>query len=156
MEFNPLTQTSEMINHLLACSIGLSCNATSDTSFFNMKGTKRKSTYSEAFSPTWLLLFIAILFVNPFIKTCHAGCRRADGISLCCRGKDLNCYGYTINHDSRHRNSTFYANLYVTRQMKPQDRILKRCYCDEHCVKTHDCCPDYRLLCHKPRESFRT
>ncbi|VDN13227.1 unnamed protein product, partial [Dibothriocephalus latus] len=77
----------------------------------------------------------------------RGSCRNADGSAKCCVGRQADCLGQ----------QPLYASFYAFRARPSQKAFgsYRRCHCDESCLLTQDCCPDYRQLCHKPKVDCR-
>ncbi|VDN98589.1 unnamed protein product [Rodentolepis nana] len=93
-------------------------------------------------------LVSVLLLLTAFITETHSSgsCRNPDGAPICCTGR-TNCEGLSrVTH-------VYYT--YTNRGYKlknPRKPLIQKakCFCDEYCVRTNDCCPDYREVCSKP------
>lgn len=83
----------------------------------------------------WLYLICYLFLTDNYYLFIEATCRSPIGDPKCCIGKKPNCYGYSENDGSKSMTDYRYV---ITN---------KTCFCDEHCVVTNDCCPDYHELC---------
>ncbi|VDP69244.1 unnamed protein product [Echinostoma caproni] len=97
-------------------------------------------------SSSWFpfLAFLLVLSLSElFLPLAEAGCRTSAGLAMCCRGRQSTCSSVTLDYSSSN----------TTRVRRHLSTIpQKRCFCDEHCTLTNDCCPDYREVCQKPGE----
>lgn len=97
---------------------------------------------SHRISSIWFpFVALAILFTlsDLCLPLVEAGCRTNSGSPMCCRGRQTACHSTTWV-DGPNKNL---INQHV------HNVVEKRCYCDEHCVTTRDCCPDYHEVCRK-------
>uniref|UniRef100_A0A0X3P2U1 Somatomedin-B and thrombospondin type-1 domain-containing protein n=1 Tax=Schistocephalus solidus TaxID=70667 RepID=A0A0X3P2U1_SCHSO len=98
--------------------------------------------------PVKFLCLVCVLFSKRgFAEEFRGSCRNSDGSAKCCVGRKADCAGQKIVFASFH-----HLNF------SPLKRTVgtnQRCYCDEHCLLTEDCCPDYRQVCNKPKIDCR-
>ncbi|KAA0188630.1 Somatomedin-B and thrombospondin type-1 domain-containing protein [Fasciolopsis buskii] len=102
---------------------------------------------SHRISSIWFpFVALAILFTlsDLCLPLVEAGCRTNSGSPMCCRGRQTACHSTTWV-DGPNKNL---INQHV------HNVVEKRCYCDEHCVTTRDCCPDYHEVCRKFNRLF--
>ncbi|KAM7535069.1 hypothetical protein Aperf_G00000092824 [Anoplocephala perfoliata] len=76
-------------------------------------------------------------------------CRKHNGSPICCTGR-TNCEGVPrFIH-----NFNIYTNQGYKLFEPRKSRFRKaRCFCDDYCVQSDDCCTDYRDICFKPKIS---
>ncbi|VDO54559.1 unnamed protein product [Schistosoma margrebowiei] len=74
------------------------------------------------------------------------GCLQPNGMSICCAGREKKCFVYkSTGQSSISRYYPWKKYRSVAGHSSPRDR----CYCDESCVITGDCCHDYHFTCQK-------
>ncbi|KAH9284274.1 Somatomedin-B and thrombospondin type-1 domain-containing protein [Echinococcus granulosus] len=94
-----------------------------------------------------LLLLLTVCSFNTELADRSGSCRNHDGNPICCTGR-ANCRGVL--------RVTHVSYSYTPRGYRLADsrRFLQhaaRCFCDEYCLRTNDCCWDYRDVCAKPK-----
>ncbi|THD27283.1 Somatomedin-B and thrombospondin type-1 domain-containing protein [Fasciola hepatica] len=97
---------------------------------------------SHRFSSAWfsfLALCILLATSDVCLPLVEAGCRTSSGSVMCCPGRQSACSSSTFG-DHPYSKLMDKQTLTVTH---------KRCFCDEHCVRTNDCCSDYHEVCQK-------
>lgn len=78
----------------------------------------------------WLLVYISVLLTSLPVVLSVGSCWQAQ---MCCDGRNSSCvvqnYPPNVIPDI------------------PEEINGEKCYCDEHCMKLHDCCYDYNRAC---------
>ncbi|CAH8446817.1 unnamed protein product [Heterobilharzia americana] len=99
----------------------------------------------------WVMLFLIYLTLNHIITIESTGCRLPNGTPLCCTGREKQCFVYKPIVQSSISRYYPWKKYRVTRH----SNSLDRCYCDESCVVTGDCCHDYHSICRKSKVDCR-
>ncbi|KAH8853032.1 Somatomedin-B and thrombospondin type-1 domain-containing protein [Schistosoma japonicum] len=96
----------------------------------------------------WVTLFLFYAAINQITSVISSGCLQPNGMSMCCAGREKKCFVYkSIVQSSISRYYPWKKYRSVAGQSSPRDR----CYCDESCVITGDCCHDYHYICQKTK-----
>ncbi|KAL3314502.1 hypothetical protein Ciccas_006880 [Cichlidogyrus casuarinus] len=98
-----------------------------------------------------LMIVCLLLACLPF--SAEGSCRTSNNEPICCQGKQSHCYGFEIDWDRSTFNNRGFnrsALARLGRNALPSGIKMKRCFCDDSCVSSKDCCADYRNLCEKP------
>ncbi|VDD75088.1 unnamed protein product [Mesocestoides corti] len=95
-----------------------------------------------------LACFVVLLACSSLASALtHGSCRNPDGTAICCTGR-TNCEGVT---KKAHATYVYSNSGYRTANNRPATVPKATCFCDEYCVRTNDCCRDYREVCAKPK-----
>ncbi|VDM32752.1 unnamed protein product [Hydatigera taeniaeformis] len=95
--------------------------------------------------PSLLLLLAAYsLSVDPANKS--GSCRNHDGDPICCTGR-TNCRGVIPVTQVSY---SYTPRGYRLANSRRSLQNAAKCFCDDYCLRTNDCCWDYRDVCAKP------
>ncbi|BHF73326.1 hypothetical protein SprV_0401640700 [Sparganum proliferum] len=98
--------------------------------------------------PVKLLCLLCVFFSKPgHADESRGSCLNSDGSAKCCVGRKVDCLGQKPLYASRYPSNVD--------ALRGPDGNTRHCHCDEHCLLTEDCCPDYRQVCNKPKIDCR-
>ncbi|CAH8831772.1 unnamed protein product [Trichobilharzia szidati] len=97
-------------------------------------------------------LFIVYITCNQIVSVISTGCRLPNGTPMCCTGREKKCFVYKPLVQS---SISRYYPWKKYRRTTGKASSLDRCYCDESCVVTGDCCHDYHSTCRKSKVDCR-
>lgn len=111
-----------------------------------------QSRFSSVMMSVLLLLILAVYrgFSATLPEQKSGSCRNHDGSPICCTGR-TNCAGNTrvvqVSYSYTNQGYRYASPSHLRGQ-------TAKCFCDEYCVRSNDCCWDYREVCMKPSKSL--